>query len=131
MSAYIVSDNQVIFLAIEYIKAVRNNRGSFNDSDVEEIANILLTENYKSVNFRYNESGIEKVEKRFLNLANYQQLHDKYNDPVTIIKLCQNLDYQSCEHDQWKDSQACKILQTIIDNCIRKLPGYDEAPWGM
>lgn len=51
--------------------------------------------------------------------------------PVEIIKLCNSLDYQSCEHPDWDDSLAKKLLDEIRQKAITKLPGYDAAPWSI
>ena len=49
---------------------------------------------------------------------------------VQIIKAARCLDYQSCEHPGWEQSDACKLLQAIIgDDTSAHLPGYDEAEW--
>jgi hypothetical protein len=50
---------------------------------------------------------------------------------VQIIKLCNCLDYQSCETPDWKDTRAYALLDNIRERAIRELPGYDNAPWDL
>jgi hypothetical protein len=48
---------------------------------------------------------------------------------VHILKMCACLAYQSCETDDWDKTKAYELLQMIKDAAIRKLPGYEDAPW--
>jgi len=50
-------------------------------------------------------------------------------EPVAIFKAINCLDYQSCEHDGWKDSEAFAYLDSLRHAVICSLPGYDSAPW--
>jgi hypothetical protein len=47
---------------------------------------------------------------------------------VSIIKACDCLDYQSCEHDEWEQSEAWLIMYTIHKFAGRRTAGYDDAP---
>ena len=51
--------------------------------------------------------------------------------PLDIIKLCQSLKYQSCEHPTWDASFAKDFLNRVISAAIAALPGYDSAFWGI
>ena len=51
--------------------------------------------------------------------------------PVEIIKAAHCYAYQACEHREWEGSKAAKRLQCVIDEATRKLPGYDDAAWGL
>lgn len=54
----------------------------------------------------------------------------KYS-PVQILKACHCLEYQSCEHPEWEDSQARAFLADVRESMERKVPGYEEASWGI
>lgn len=126
MSAYVVNQNHISAI-VRW--ACRNNVSvyysnptrSLKAGQEQEMAEILLAENVKSVNYRYNETAEPEaiVYDAFATILK----------PVEVIKACQCLEYQSCEHDGWDDSVAKKILDTITDAAIRNLPGYDAAPW--
>lgn len=90
--------------------------------DLTAVGELLLTENVRSVNHRYQDHGGQ--EAFTFNLKIHQHLK-----PVEVIKLCNCLRYQSCEHPEWKQSFANKVLDTIISAAIYNLPGYDKAPW--
>lgn len=49
---------------------------------------------------------------------------------VQVLKACACYEYQSCEHDGWKDSQACAFIHALKELAIRTLPGWDAAEWG-
>lgn len=87
------------------------------------VGQILLDENYRSVNARYGEK--EEAEK-FLYVPSAER-----TPLVVIFKAVSCLDYQSCETDDWKDTLAYKILQMIKEHAITQLPGYEQAPWGI
>ena len=87
----------------------------------QETVDLLFAENVKSFNYRYNEAfpttGI---------------VYDPFApdlQPIEVIKACNCLDYQSCEHPQWVVSLACKLLHDIQQQAITLLPGYDKARW--
>lgn len=88
--------------------------------EVEDIGNILLKANYASVNYNYSEN-IKAPDYVF-------HYHKAQFKPVDIIKACNCLDYQSCEVPNWRDTEACRIIETIKDHAITQLPGYDESP---
>ena len=83
-------------------------------------ANLLHDENVRSVNYRYNDE-MPLEAREFLFTGDLT--------PIEVIKLCQGLKYQSCEHPAWDDSLAHALLQQIISDATRLLPGYAAAPW--
>ena len=126
MSAFIVSDKHILAL----VEAGRIwsyehspqclDRGARNFQD---IVDILINENYRSVNYRYREQ--EEPHK-----VTYTPIPMKYSK-VDILKACDCYDYQACETPDYEQSQAAKIIHKIRMNAIRTMPGYDQAPWGI
>ena len=49
---------------------------------------------------------------------------------VEAIKLARCYEYQSCEADDWKGSEAKEFIEAFIVYMYDRLPGYDDAPWG-
>jgi|SRR6185369_4309213 len=100
-----------------------------------KLGRMLLEENERSIRYRYPQTtgpsdmpgpvdydGAERYfyAKRFEPIA-----------AIEIVKLCDCLEYQSCEHPEWKDSEACRILALIRESAVMEIPGYDKAPWGL
>lgn len=50
---------------------------------------------------------------------------------IEILKLCACYDYQACEFDGWKTSDAKAFVQYLRNEVTRALPGYEQAPWSI
>lgn len=101
----------------------------------EIIANILYRENVKSVAYRYSEPefspGLPGPCDRpaRIDVTAGNLMYQRVRNPIHILKMCQCLEYQSCEHPDYRISLAYQLLQAIVSGAISKLPGYDDAPW--
>jgi hypothetical protein len=133
MSAYMVSDKQISVL-VAYM--IRQKIGYYVNGwvyvtsvNAEEVGQILIDENYRSVSCRYQ----DRTESHFGKAPTYKfnAKHGPLPNAIVMLKLCNNFAYQACETDDWKDSVAFKIVEAIKERAITKLPGYDSAPWGI
>jgi len=97
------------------------------DSHVTAVAyaNILKRENVRSVNARYRE------DQEFQAVSIPANETDRtYNlGPVAILKMCDGLEYQSCETEDYERSVGYELLRWIRKAAIRELPGYEDGPW--
>jgi hypothetical protein len=142
MSAFQVSPNHIGAILRWYLfdgcrmddpRSWRSKHRADRD-DAQEMAVCLALECYRSVSYRYSEFPTDlpgpiafrnrPVVVNVRNLGVYRKL-----TAVECIKAVHCLEYQSCEHPEWNDSEARKLCQQIIDTAIRYLPGYDDAPW--
>jgi len=126
MSAFVVSDkhiNTLLTWANHCIRSIEweGKNWYFDDSDdLQKLAEIMLTENYRSVNYRYSEQETpHQIEFHFEPDAT----------PMQIIKACNCYDYQCCETDNWKETFAYKINEWIKESAIQRLPEYEQAQW--
>jgi len=126
MSAFIVSDKHIdaiVSFAIDrrasYYWKTSQSRTDINKENASEIGQKLLDENFRSVNHRYRESDKPSVYKFKRPAARFEA--------VDILKAIDSLDYQSCETDDWSESEAWSILGGIKDCAIRNLPGYENS----
>jgi hypothetical protein len=120
LGAFICNNSHITALAVY---AARNRIGGHTDA--KTIGEILHAENVKSVNYLYGESARPSFE-----LSEWAAFH-KFSE-VQIVKAAHCLDYQSCEHPGWADSQALRIVQAIIANTKateKDLPEYEAAEW--
>ena len=88
----------------------------------QEVAQLLLNENIKSVNYRYSETETGYIE------------YDRGAPILTAIqaiKAAQCLRYQSCEHPEYEGSIAELLVEAIISDAIPRLDGYNEAQWAI
>jgi len=86
----------------------------YSDGDFfSMIFDILLRENQNSLIARYNDKEYAQrlsYNRRMSNVVNYWDDHNQLGYLVGIIN---NYDYQSCEHDNYKNSMGYAILQQI------------------
>jgi len=127
MSAYVVSPDTIDYLvtASRLWRLAGDGYLPYETRNLtdNELGQILLAENVRSVNARYNETD-ETPEYE------YRDVRFDAIDAVTVLKSVQCLNYQSCETDDWKTTTAYKVLQAIESGAIAHLRGYREAPWG-
>ena len=134
MSAFIVSDthiNALVRYASRHKLSVFFNRQlgfPFGKEQLkiynneQAIAQILLDENVKSVNYRYRDNEVMTI------------TYDPGAPILTAIqaiKAAQCLKYQSCEHDDFEESIAFKLIEAIISDAIPRLEGYESASWAI
>ena len=124
MSAFIVNRTHIAALAAFCTNSQDWAGRSLKDGT--RIGNILWDANYRSVNVRYDEDDSAPVFT--LHTAD---LVNMPSDPVVVIKACHCLEYQSCEFEEWPQSEACGILESIVSSACHKLSGYEAAPWGI
>ena len=85
------------------------------------IFNILLRENQNSLMARYNDKDYaERLSYNYVhsNCVNYWDDHNQLGYLVGIIN---NYDYQSCEHDNYKNSLGYAILDQIKEFLLKEL----------
>ena len=85
------------------------------------IFNILLRENQNSLMARYNDKDYaERLSYNYVhsNCVNYWDDHKQLGYMVGIIN---NYDYQSCEHENYKNSLGYAILDQIKDMLLNEL----------
>ncbi len=100
-------------------------------------ANVLYQENIRSCYARYPQDKtindlpglIDKPDTIDITGADCRGLAMYTLPPVSILKMCDCLEYQSCETEDWEKSVAFALLTAIRKAAIHTLPGYDDAPW--
>lgn len=115
-----------------------------------QFGQILVSANVRSVSHRYSEpgrtpyygaeaaAGMEELEEDDLPgpgdryyLGPYVYEDPGYTlSPGELFKAIDNLDYQSCEHDDWRRSEAFALLAALRHEACTQVDGYAGAPWG-
>jgi len=94
----------------------------YSDGDFfRMIFDILLRENQISLIARYNDKEYAErlsYNRRMSNVVNYW---DDNNQLGYLVGIINNYYYQSCEHDNFKNSLAYAILDQIKDMLLREL----------
>jgi len=106
------------------LETFRRRARTLTKDTADAVGHMLLVENHRSVNHRYDEA--EEPEAFF---AYTREAH--YPDPVHVLKLISCYVYQSCEHPGWEGSEAKAFIDALTKRMIDQLPGYEDAPWGI
>ena len=121
MSAYVVSDETITAIvrgALKYLPT------SYRRDDRDLLGQMLVDENYRSVNYRYDEDT--KPHKfQFKNLK-------KFDDGI-LFGCMRNYNYQSCETEDYFSSDAYYLLQNIQREMLEARLETEglEMPWGI
>lgn len=98
----------------------------------DAVGQMLLDENIKSVCSRYEDSPMTdlpgRMDCQYLLPFEFHPM-SKVPKPIELIKITKCFEYQSCEHAEWKASEAKAFCDALIASAIHNLPGYDDAPW--
>lgn len=130
MSAFVVSTKHIdalVNFALNYSPAYTydtfryfyNHEWHWIKARANETGQKLLDQNYRSVNYRYNETETAPV-------YTYRPYTGELN-PEKIIKACNCYDYQACETDDYKDTEASAIIDAIRDAAIEKLTENEDT----
>jgi len=125
MSAWQVSDAHIVLLA------AGSHPTYTNAVDLDELnrrAKVLFDANQKSLQARYGDEPSDRTPRAVVHgdIAWVQGL-----PAVVVLKQANCYAYQACEFDGWEKSEARRIVETVKANAINRLPGYDDAPWGI
>lgn len=115
MSAWICSNRHINIVVTAYAGIA----GITDPAELQRLAELLIAENYTSVNYRYNENDAP---------GPIVYRHEVVG-PAAAHKAARCLDYQSCEHPSWEDSEAFRVVQAVRQSQLDPgdLPGI---PWG-
>jgi len=90
---------------------------------------MLASENVQSVRARYSDADSSGM------IPDWTAIPYVYRDPqyrpapLEVLQAIAGYEYQSCEHDDWHCSEASRFCQALRLAMVRRLPGYDDAPW--
>jgi hypothetical protein len=113
-------------------------RKSDKEITADEFGAILWAENVLSVRYRYPDEDPDSLpgtvgddgRGEWSVPYRYTWPHNQRRPTaVEALKLLLCLEYQSCEHPEWRQSEAFRICEALKDSIIGALPGYSAAPW--
>lgn len=139
MSAYIVSTDTIdLILSVAQRVARHSSNLYLGDrenpavlnlqTDTRQIGQILMDENYRSVNYRYNESGA--AETYTFRHVDTDRAGAGIDPAILALGSIKCLRYQSCETPEYAQSDAARILNAIEGFCTSYLMNVHDAPWG-
>ena len=92
-----------------------------NEDIYEVIFNILLRENQNSLMARYNDKEYAERPSYIYRMSNVVNYWDDHNQLGYLVGIINNYDYQSCEHDNYKNSLGYAILDQIKEMLLDEL----------
>ena len=109
MSAFIVNKTHIDAIVTAIVDCPNINI-SRSESNIDLVGQILWDENFKSVNYRYSDN--EQAPKYSHRV--------KYVSLAQAIKAISCLNYQSCEHPDYYESESKRIQDLAKDFLMRK-----------
>ena len=129
MSAYIVSDNQINVIVSWFMDYRKDNQlwyelnGQYGYMDNEVapvVAQVLYSQNVHSVNDRYTEQTGDESYK-FKPITNAKQAYSL----AEIAGAIDGLEYQSCESDDYHQTDAYKLITSMRKHLLKKVQERD------
>ena len=97
----------------------------------EKVAAMLAKANWASIRARYPDT-VENPDDAPGDTRKFEMGLGKPHPtptPVELLKAIHCYEYQSCEDEGWRESEAFAFCRSLERKTMRHLPGYDEAPW--
>jgi hypothetical protein len=114
----------------------RTPNGSVTPITPSQLGQMLVNENVASVAHLYPDDNPDIGEQLPGPIDAYYIHPYVYENPgytltaAEVFKALDCYDYQSCEHDGWRKSDAFAFCRSLAYRYQHKVPGYEEAPWG-
>jgi hypothetical protein len=130
MSVIIVSDEEISAMLLP----IRFKHDAFyywhdachpTDGNHHHIGQLLIDANLASYNERYDDD--HQIPRTF----NQVPLPPDRFSAVQLLKLLDYYEYQTAEAPDYEAGEARAIVEMLRHRLIRRLPGYEEAPWGI
>lgn len=140
MATFLVSKKHIDYLITVFKKENRENGGVsvwwngrwhyFMEHSLDEWGQILWQQNMDAVNTHYNtnETIGERLGSDVDVVYMYQPYYGEIN-PLKTIKACDFWRYQVAEGAGYEDTFAWAVVDSIREESISNLPGYDDYPW--
>lgn len=123
MSAFVCTDKHIATLVIG-INLLRYR--PLPQETLQEHANLLMRENIRSVNYRYNERTKFAPVKFEVDPAVVAAMYTA----ADLNQLARCLDYQSCERPDWERSKAYALLNEMrviaLEQMVEHMLGKSE-----
>ena len=136
MSAYLVSEKHIGLIAAYAHKHELTQYGicyGLGIESIKEITTCLAKANLDSVDYRYKQDTDNTENKIYINnsIDHAKAINPDVFPAGYIAKQLDCFEYQSCEPENWYQSNAFKILANIRAELVKQFDDYENASWGM
>jgi len=128
-----ISEEQAGILAIAHNTGLHDPKTYVpKEGNVQATALLILQANEESVNTRYSTTDTTYGDMKTLSIDFpwLLAIHSRLST-VQLIKLVHHTVYQSADYTGWNNSVSCIILDSLQNKLVTRLPGYEEASWGL
>lgn len=97
---------------------------------LSKVGREILSENVKSVSYRYNDrSNDPEPAYRF---KQHRAVYDAQRAELVVqcLNAIKYIEYQSCEHPEWRGSKAQVMLNSMAREVAGKFPHEAKEEWG-
>ena len=130
MSAFVVSDKHINTIVTWAARQNVNYRSGDEWMPIrgheQQVAQMLLNQNVRSVNYRYNEHDD-------VSAIRYTPVHltsgSGYRNALQVMKAAQCYNYQACETDDYESTGAHAIYHAILYRAISVLTSDESLEW--
>jgi len=127
MSAFFCSEDTLKLIAIW---ATRRHSGGDDLDAATGAYRILRDANAAALRDRYGDSNnFDHPTNDSVTPSDAMRL--ARHKPIVVIKQTDCYEYQSCEWRDWTGSEADRLNQQARARATYRLPGYEEAKWGL
>ncbi len=96
----------------------------------DQLGELIWTENERSVEARYPSDHASMLSVDYCLGYTYTPVPIKFRlTAAQAFSAVACLEYQSCESDDWTDSESWRFLDALKSSLIGVLPGYADASW--
>lgn len=96
-----------------------------------EIGRLLWDANVAGVESEYDPSAVGPETRKRVESYRFRMWTGPGMSAVQVIKTCQFLTYQSMDDPNWDNTAASMLLQMLEHQATFRLPGWDEAAYGV
>lgn len=128
MSCFVVSNEHICAIVSFASKQrwLRYGRGEnslkLNDTKaIDKVCKALKNRNVQSFNFRYDGRYSEEVTPDITFNGDFKDL-----PAMQIVRLVECLSYNCSDHPEFANSDEEIFLESVKNNAIRRLPGYND-----
>ena len=102
--------------------------GELDLMTASQTGQMLVNENYRSLNARYGDSEGEAWEYSFAEVAPVAGEWYEVKNLVAVLKAVDCYEYQACETDDWQTTEAFRFCRSLTGVAVNHLPGWREGP---
>lgn len=115
----------------DYFRRIGEARRSLDHETVQRVGTMLTLANVASVSARYPDDKPDELPGPTSHYWTEPIRFDVHNarslTAVEGLVALNGYEYQSCETDDWRDSEAHAFIEALRSALIHALPGYSEA----